>query len=210
VQALARIIRWWLGKLLPGVLVAGLLIGGGACWFYSRDQGDFDTNRRERLQALGVERDHLQQSLTEVRTKMDRISSETVAEQERIQQVDKVIGQLKDLESTWDKLVGNREQQRANAEQLAKMTALRQDAVERRATLLTDFKRATWERDGLEIARGNIESRLQALATEDSKVGHYLRLAWERLKVWVVVWLGLYYFAWPLYRFRRWLHADRD
>src|ERR1019366_572669 len=63
------------------------------------------------------------------------------------------------------------------------------------------FTRTTWERDGLEIALGKLAVQLRAAEAKQSKVMHYLSLAWNyqlgRMKVkwWVIIMLGLYFFG---------------
>ncbi|MSU69352.1 MAG: hypothetical protein EXS39_00945 [Opitutaceae bacterium] len=208
-QSLARIIQGWVGKAALGLLIAGCALAADGSWLSWHDHGDFDAWSRDQLRALGSERAPVNQAVDNVRERMDRLSAELSAEQERTRRAAKIIAQLEDLQSTWDHYVGNREQQTANAEQLARMTNLRDDAAERAAALQQEFKRTTWERDGLELARGSIDARLQAAENNRAAVGHYLRLAWHRLQGWIISGLALYYLGWPLVRFRRWLHADQ-
>jgi hypothetical protein len=65
-------------------------------------------------------------------------------------------------------------------------------AAELRQTII----RATWERDGLEIALGRTERRLAEVERNKSKVLHYLERAWLRTRwyliaglAWFLLWL---------------------
>jgi chromosome segregation ATPase len=209
-QTTGRIIRGWLGKLLPGLLIVALPMVAGGFWLSSHDGSGFTARRREQLQTLGEERARLHAALADIHARMDRISGEITVEHDRSQKADKVISQLKELQSTWDRLVGNREQQQANEEQLARMRKLRADATEHGAALQQELKRSTWERDGLEITRASIDERLSAVEHDGSAAGHYLHLAWSRLEGWIIAGLGLYYLAWAFLRARPGLHSGKD
>src|SRR5258708_4934951 len=123
--ALGRFLRWVFEKFAAAALIVALGLAAGALWFFLKDNVDFDQWRQDVVRSINGERTKTQSALADVHKRMDRISVEITAEQERGKQTDKVIAQLKDLESTWDRVVGNPEQQKSNAEQLARMTALR-------------------------------------------------------------------------------------
>jgi hypothetical protein len=149
-------------------------------------------------------------ALDDVNQRMARISAELIAEGERGKQADKVINQLKELESTWDRYIGNPTQQKANAEQLAKMNTLRQQITARATELQTEFTRSTWERDGLEIALGKVEMRLRSVQAEQSKLMHYVNETWNHqlgrepirmaVKWWTLVAVLCYFFGPTLWK----------
>jgi hypothetical protein len=198
-----RLIRWWLGKLVPGLLVSGLALAAGAGWLDWHDRVDFPSWREEQLQALGTERAQVLGGLDDVRARLGRIQGQIPLEQERVRQADKIIGELSHLASTWDRLVGNPEQQKANHEQLTHVTQLRADAAERVAALQQESRQTSWERDGLEITRASVDARLRAVETDRSVAAHYLGLAWRRMRVGLVGVLTLYSLGWVLFYFRR-------
>jgi hypothetical protein len=202
-EALVRFVRWIVEKFAIAALIVALGITTCALWLFLKDNVDFDEWRQDVVRAINGERTKVKEALADVHRRMDRISAEITAEQERGKQADKVLAQLRELESTWDKLVGNREQQKSNAEQIAKMTALRMDVTKKVEALKQDFTRATWERDGLEIALGKVDVRLKEAEEKQSRAMHYLERAWNHpvgrgwwtvpVKVWVYVLLGFYF-----------------
>ena len=69
------------------------------------------------------------------KTRAYKMGAEIAAERAKAEQADKVVEQLKALESSWDRLVGNPEQQKANAEQRARMEAVRGTARAKAAAI---------------------------------------------------------------------------
>jgi hypothetical protein len=191
-QSPAGTLRWWLGKLIPGVLLAGVGLAGGAFWLSWQDPVDFQAWRTEQLKTIGAERGQVLRGLDNVHSRQKQIQVEIPAEAERIRQADKIITELNQLASTWDRYVGNPEQQKANAEQLTHMTKLRDDAAVRLVGLQQESKRTGWERDGLEISRTSLDARFQVVDGDRSTALHYLGLAWRRLRVGIICTLALY------------------
>ena len=183
---------WWLGKLIPSLLLVGIGLVGGAFWLSCQDHVDFQTWRTEQLKTLDAERGQVLRGLDGVHARRKKIQVEIPGEEERIRQADKIIGELNHLASTWDRLVGNPEQQKANAEQLAHMARLRADAAERLAALQQESKRTGWERDGLEITRAGLDAQFQAVDRDRSTALHYLGFAWRRLRTGIICTLALY------------------
>jgi hypothetical protein len=198
-----QFIRWVFEKFAVGVLIVGLSFAACGLWLFLKDSVDFEQWRQEAVRAITGERSNVKSALEDVHKRMDRISVEITAEQERGKQVDKIIANLRDLESTWDKLTGNTEQQKANAERIVNLATLRLGVTAKVALLQQDFTRTTWERDGLEIAMGKIDLKLTAAQEQQSKVLHYAERTWNHefgrapirmaIKWWVAVALGLYF-----------------
>lgn len=203
--ALVRFLRWVFEKFAAAALIVALALAACGLWLFLKDNVDFDQWRQELVRSLTGERTKTQAALADVHQRLDRFSAEITAQQDRVKQVERVIAQLKELESTWDRLVGNPEQQKANAAQLARMTELRASLTATIQSLQQEFTRTTWERDGLEIALGKLDARLQAVEAKRSRVMHYLEQTWDyplgrgaiRLPVkwWVGLFLGFYFFG---------------
>jgi hypothetical protein len=200
---LLKFFRWVFEKFAAGVLIVTLGFAACALWLFLKDNVDFDQWRREIVRSLNGERTKVQSALADVNQRIGRIGAEITAEEQRAGQADKVIANLKELASTWDRYVGNRAQQKTNDERLASMTTLRQSLTTKIQSLRQEMMRATWERDGLEIALGRLDTRLQQVEARRSKVLHYVEGAWNYqlgrgwlklpVKWWAVVALGLYF-----------------
>jgi hypothetical protein len=190
-------------KFAGAALIVVLGLAAAGLWMFLRDNVDFETWRQDMMRAINGERAKVHAALADVNQRMTRISAEIVAEEERGKQADKVIAQLQALESTWDRFVGNPEQQKANTEQLARMRELRQAVTAKTQELQRDFTRTTWERDGLEIALGKVETQLRAAEAQQSRFMHYFERVWNHpigrdpirfeAKWWLLVALVLYF-----------------
>ena len=197
---LLKLFRWLFSKAATAGLILGLGLAACGLWLFLRDNVDFDEWRHDLLRSINGERAKVQSALGDVHQRMDRLTAEVATEQERIRQTDSVITQLKGLDSTWDKLTGDA-QQRANSERREKLEKLRAESAAKVTALQSEFTRTTWERDGLEIALGKLAVQLRTAEAKQSKVMHYLSLAWNyqlgRMKVkwWVIIVLGLYFFG---------------
>ena len=195
-----KLIRWLFEKTATAGLILGLALAAGGLWFFLKDNVDFDEWRHDVLRTLTGERARVRTALDDVQHRLDLANAGIAAEQEHIRQTDKVIAQLKELDSTWDRLTGDA-QQKANQDRRAKLEQANSEAAARIVALQTEYKRTTWERDGLEIALGKIDVQLRTIEAKRSKVVHYLEVAWNyrvgrlAVKQWVFIVLGLYFFG---------------
>lgn len=142
--------------------------------------------RAARIVELTAKRNQLDADLTAIRARLAGFPTQIVAEEEKVRQADKVIAQLKALESTWDRLVGNPAQQKANTEQIAHLQQLRTESANRLTELRDETKRTKWEQDGLDIDRAKVAAQLTATENRSWALTYYLGLGWDGLRRWVV------------------------
>jgi hypothetical protein len=204
-SAVAKFLRWILEKFAGGALIVVLGLGVCAIWLHFKDSVlvDLDQWRQDTLRVITGQQAKLRTALADVHQRLDRISTDITADQDRIRQADKVIAELKGLASTWDRYVGDRERQKQNDARLASVTALRQSLADKLTKEQEEFTHATWERDGLEIALGKLDVQVRAVEAKRSRVLHYIDATlnfevghgmWRMpLKWWAVVVLGLYF-----------------
>ncbi len=190
---LLKFARWLLTKsAMAVVIVAGGLAVYGL-WQFLRDNVDLDLRHHELVRAITGERAQVKAALGDVEIRLAQNRADIAAAQERIRQIDSIIQRLKELESTWDKVVGNREQQEANAAQLQRMGELHREAVAELTRLQTQLTRTTWERDGLQVALGRLDIRLQEVNTQRSRFVHYVQDLWARTRFWLLLALAVYF-----------------
>ena len=196
--AVLKIVRWLLGKTATAGLILGLGVAASGLWLYLRDNVDFDEWRHDVIRTLTGERAKYQAALSDVQHRLDKTTADIAAEQERIRQTDNVITQLTGLDSTWDRITGDA-QQKANRERKTKLEETKAASIARVAALQTEYHRTTWERDGLEIALGKVDTQLRTIESKRSKVAHYLERVWNyrvgrtTVKNWVLIALALYF-----------------
>ena len=200
---LLKFIRWIIDKFAAAIVIVALGLVACGLWLFLKDNVDLDQWRQEMMRTLSGQRAEVREALGDVQQRMARISAEMTAEEQRGKVAEGVITKLKELESTWDRFIGNPEQQKANAQQIQKMMEFRATAAARVTELQRDFTRATWEKDGLEIALGKLDGKIAEVEARQSRVVHYLERAWDYplgrgvftlpVKGWVVVFLGFYF-----------------
>jgi uncharacterized protein (AIM24 family) len=202
---LLNFLRWVFEKFAAAALIGVLALTACGLWIFLKDRVDFDLWRQELIRTVDGERSKVRAAMADVELRMARLSAEMAAEDERGRQADKVLAQLKELESAWDRWVGNPEQQKTNTERAKQVAALRGQITTKRAELQREFTRTTWERDGLAIALGKVEAKYQAVVEQKSKFRHYFDRTWEyeigrgpirmALKWWLLTAMLLYFFG---------------
>ena len=190
-----KFIRWIFKKMAAALLMVVLSLAAFGLWIFLKDNVDFDLHRHEVIRAMTGERTHVHQAIVDVDKRLAGLFESIAAEKARLVQTDKVIAKLKDLESTWDRLIGNPEQQDANAKQILRMEELRKAVQEKINGLHQQYTRATWERDGLEIALGRLEAKIVKVEQQRSKVLHYAMQAWVKIRWWLAGALAMYFFG---------------
>jgi hypothetical protein len=192
---LYRIGTWLLQKVSVGVLIVVLGLAAYGLWLFLQDNVDFDSRRNERVEFLRGERDRLAALQAEATARITALQAEAEEHERKIQRAARVVETLRELESWWDRIFGNPEQQKANAEQIANMEKLQTSLVANVAELRRSITHATWEREGMELSLARAEAELQAAEQTTSRAEHYLRLAWERVGLYVIVALLVYFFG---------------
>src|SRR5581483_10251122 len=195
ISSLYRLVRWLVQKFALGVLIAVLGLAAYGLWLFLKDNVDFDAVRQQFLAELTGQRQHFREALADVSKRMVSMQAEIAGEQARAQKADRVVGELRQMESLWQRVFGDSAQQRAYAEQEARMEQVKHAAEKRVVDLQQQLVRTQWEKDGIEIALGKIDKRIRTEEASQSRVVHYLLLAWDKTKWYVAAALGLYFFG---------------
>lgn len=199
------LIRGATTRTILALVIAALGVGVLGLWLFVHDRPELELEPR-----LRAERATLDQKLAAVQQRSDTIAAQIPAEQDRVTKSEKVIRQLEELQSTWDMLVGNRAQQRANAERLEHIRKLRAAAVARVAEFQQEVTRTKWERDGYEIERSRVDGQLRIVEAKKAGISYYFRRAWLRLRAWTCIGVAIYLLGpilWRLAIARGWRSA---
>lgn len=198
-------------RLVPKAGVAALLVAVGlgayAFWLAARDPVDYDLRRSESLRLHTGEQQHLLAALDDVKQRIASLETALAAQQERLHTSDRAIAALRagDIwwRTAWDRLFGDADQVRTKEECLARFEKMKADATARAAELRLNIIRASWERDGMEIDLERVNRHLAAVERNRSKTLHYLSLAWQRSRWYLIAALALWFLAPTLWRRRR-------
>ncbi|HRJ46147.1 MAG TPA: hypothetical protein PKY38_02215 [Opitutaceae bacterium] len=188
-----KLLRWVVERAAVAVAIVVIALAAYGLWLFLRANVDFELQRNELLITLTGERAQIREALLDVGQRLQAKGEEIAAEEERIRRAEGVIERLKALESTWDRLVGNPEQQRANREQMQRMEQIKTEAKGRIETLQREQTRMTWERNGLEMTLGRLDVRLQEAEAQKSRFTEYVREAWRQTRGWIIAALAVYF-----------------
>lgn len=200
-QALHRLIRRVADKAIPVVAIAALTLAALGLYFFINDESDL--NREPRLRR---ELAQLDAELAAVQQRIDQLEVDLVPAKSRVVQADKVIAQREQIKNTWSWFTGNREQQKANEEQLERMQAFRADAAAKLADVQQELRRVRWERDGRQIERDRVTDALREEEARQATFSYYLQRAWLRSRSWIFLGAAAYLFVPVLLpaAFKRW------
>ncbi|HXA13681.1 MAG TPA: hypothetical protein VNW23_01015, partial [Opitutaceae bacterium] len=195
ISSLQRLAKWLAQKLAVSLLIVGLVLAAGGLWLFFKDKVILPAAKQPLLAELKNDRQHTGADLADVNQHLAEMQAELAQQQARAQMEDKAIAGLHKLRSWWDGWFGDREQQRAYAGQLARDEQLKHDTEAREIELVQELRRTKWEKDGLEIELGQLDRRIYAAETNQSRFVSYLVLAWDKMKWAAVAALGLYFFG---------------
>jgi hypothetical protein len=194
-RSLLTLMRWLAGKAAMAVVILAFGLAAGALWLFVRDHVKLDLRHNEVVMTITGQRAKLKEALADVTQRLEKNSAEITAGEDRVRRTDQVIAQIKSLDSPWDRLFRESEQEKTNAQRIAHLKEMRAETVARVERLKSARQRTTWEKDGLEIALGRLDARMKAVEAGQSKTVSYLLQIWTRSKFWIVLTLAVYFFG---------------
>ena len=192
---LYRLGAWLLQKVGIAVLIAVLALVGMGLWLYLRDQVDSETRRLEYVAQLEATRSAVIQAQAETREAIQGLREAVAVQEARVEQANRVIKTLRELESWWAGLFGDPVQQQINADRIARMETLKVDAGLLISSRTRELQAALRGEEDLEFRLASIEQDLESSHESESAAAHYLRSAWNRSKGYLLVTLLIYFFG---------------
>jgi hypothetical protein len=192
-EVVVKFARWLLTKFGAAALIVLLGLAAFGLWLFLRDNLGVDGRRGEELQRLGVERQRLVAAKAAVEERIVKFKAEAAVQQHRLEQAAKVMAALRELESWWDRLFGNRAQQSANAEQVKRLQEIQAESKSRLSDLKAKITQTNWEKDGVEIALQRVEGEIRRVEETQSVVVHYWHRAWVQARWYVFGALAAYF-----------------
>ena len=199
-QAMLLKFAAWIGrKLVVAALIVIVAVGAYALWLFVQEEGLLEQNRVQRLQDAIAKRDHLLAAQAAIEKRVAGLRAEAATQHERLQQADRVMAKLRELESWWARWwpwSKERPQQSANADQLKKMEALKAEASGKWSELQKAVTGVLTEKEGLDHALRLTNAEVAHLEASRSRSRHYAALAWENTR-WYLVFALAGYFVGP-------------
>ncbi|HUR58834.1 MAG TPA: hypothetical protein VM029_14065, partial [Opitutaceae bacterium] len=195
---LAKLARWLFQKLAGAALIIVLGLAAYGVWMYLRENVDMDRQRAETLRQLQIKRGELVKLQADVEKRLEGIRTGIVEQQERVQRAQKILDALRELESWWDRWwpwVGAASQQKANQEQMQRMSELAKESAKRLGELRRTVTQVGFEKQGVELELTRVDGEISAVERARSEAVFYWRRAWEKGKWYVIFAVGSYFFG---------------
>ncbi len=183
---------YWLTRKLVMVVVlalAGFVTTG--LWLFVRDADGYENARG----VHATYRAHCERELAAQDKQIAELDGEVAGQEQRAMLAGRVIKVLRKLDNTWDRLIWNHAQQRANDEQLARMKVLKKSA---------EVELVKLRRERVLVGRAHQEAVTELvhadriLVDQDHKTSlkkHYLKEAWHQGRCYVTLILMVYLFG---------------
>lgn len=196
-SALRKLGFWLLRKLGGGVLMVALGLATYGLWLFVQDDFDFGTQKSELLLVLTGQRTQMLAARGDVEKRIADLRAEAAALQQHDQQAERVLAALREASGWWQRLFGDRAQQQVNAERRERMEQLRGAARVREADLQKQMAAATRTKKAFDLALDQLDRRIQEVQQSESRIVHYLRVAWDQARWYVVAVLVVWFFGAP-------------
>ena len=192
---LYRFGTWLLGKLGAAVLIVVVALAAVGMWLYVNDQVDAETRRLQYIDQLRATQVALAAEHTTALSDLAALRDAVQQQEKRIAQANKIMTQLIELRSWWEKWFGQEEQQQANEDQIVRMTALAAEAKGELGKLLRAVNQAEIRVADLDYQIASTARDLDSTEKSESAAAHYLRDAWDESKIYLLIALAAYFFG---------------
>lgn len=180
-------------KLVMAVLIAVLTLVTYSLWLFIQEHAGYEEQRAQTISTLKAERGTLQAKLEQQKKAHDATNQSMEAQRLRMQQAEKVLRSLHDLEpSALETIFGDPELKKAHDAKIERMTALKTAAETRMVELQRDVVAADRVRTETALKLAEVQKEEHALEEEKHAIAHYLRRAWIEAR-WLIITVFLVY-----------------
>ena len=179
---------WLLRKFSMITVVAAAGLATGGLWLFVHDDGGYEKGQA----VLAVRCEELRVKADSLGKQTAAINANIAAQEQRMTAAAQVIKTLKSFNSTWDRLIWNREQQHAYDEQTVRMRDVEKTAS---AELVRLRREGFLSGQAENKARGQLTQAERALGDRVGGISierHYLNEAWHQGRWYIVVVSGAY------------------
>jgi len=186
---------WLLQKLAAAALIVLVALAGYGFWLYLQEESLSEERRLAQIERTVAARDRLLDAQIALEQRIASVRTEIEKQKENAKKADKIIATLRELESWWERLFGNREQQSANVERLQRMEKFKNDTLGKVNELQRVVTQTVSEQDSVQLALRRVNAEVGSLEASRSQGRHFAALAWEKIKWWVLLALASYFFG---------------
>lgn len=192
---LYRLGTWLLQKVGIAVLIAVIGLVAVGIWLFLRDQVDLETRRLEYVAQLEQRRAEVVAAKATALAAAEEIKVSIREQEARVASANRIIANLRALESWWERWFGNGEQQETNVQRIEQLTSLRTDSESKAAEFRRRLEQVMDEVETFDFQLSSIEKDLAGSAAAESAFSHYARSAWERSRTYLVIALIAFFFG---------------
>ena len=194
-SSLRKFISWAFLKLAFGVFIAVASVGLYALWLFQHDDPDFSAVHARVVADLQVKQATALDAKEAAEKELIGLQQNFAAYQERAARAAAIVENLRSLESWWEKLFGNREQQRINAVRIEALKKMERDSLAAATGLRRNLPRAAVAVEERSSEGQRINSQLRLAEETNSRAIYYLNASWQGSKWFVIAALLLYFFG---------------
>ncbi len=192
---LYRLGTWLLQKVGIAVVIAVVGLIGVGLWLFLRDQVDLETRRLQYVQELRAREVEFMAAKTRALELAEDYREQMRRQQARIEQADKIIANLRALQTWWERWFGDAEQQQANEQRIQNLGTLRTDAVNQVEDITRELTEVVDQIEVIDFQLASVQKDLEGSAATESAVSHYVRAAWQRSRGYLAVALLVFFFG---------------
>jgi hypothetical protein len=193
ISSLYRIIKTALSRCAVFVVIALLALAAHGVWLFLQETSHPETLREQRLGELIAARSQAEKSGAEIDRRLGELREALAAQRDRHERAGRIAESLKSLQSFWRRWFGDREQQVANARQIAHLREVQKETRTQITELERAVRLAVRERSQVDLLLGNVDRDIVALQQQRSALVHYALWVWDRDRWWVAAGAVLYF-----------------
>jgi hypothetical protein len=196
-SALRKLGFWLLRKLGGGVLIVALGLATYGLWLFVQDDFDFGTQKAELLAVLTGKHTQLLAARGDVERRIVDLRTEAAALQQRGQQADRVLTALRGRADGGRNFSATAPSSRATPNGASAWNNCGA-ARARVAELQKQMAAAIRTKEAFDLALDRLDRRIQEVQQSESRIVHYLRVAWDHAGWYVVAVLLVWFLGPPL------------
>ncbi len=192
---LIKFLAWLAQKFGVAALIVVVALAGYGLWLFVKEEHAQELDRADKLARAIVDRDQLLAARSEVEQRLVTLRADIDKQRERARKAAKIVANLRELMSWWERWFGDSAQQKLNEELSLRMEETSKESLRLVDELQRTVTKVVVEKDGVESALRRVNSEVAFLEQTRSGVRHYLAAAWDRLKWYLVAALAGYFFG---------------
>lgn len=205
-SSLRKFISWAFLKLVFGAFIVIAAVGIYGLWLFGHEAGEVETARPCFLDSLQAQKAAAEQNVAEARANLAKAKEDLARPEEKAAKAGHLAGGLEEMQTTWDRFLGNRAQWKINRERIQYLRAVEKEAGREAKKLRSNATRSGVLLDRSLRQLSLVEEKLETVGWSDSAWVYYPVRAWWEGR-WVFLFpAALYFFGPTLHKLGLYFH----